>query len=198
MPAPVLSLLKYVFLAFLYLFFLRVLRAVWIELREPKTIEVDGPPPLPMAAATPESYSPTVASASSAFTAMGQGPVGAGRPAEYGAGADQPGGDASGGGGHPPSGRLVVRAPPDMVGRTFLLSDELTIGRSPGCGVSLPDDTFVSSVHARVFRRTDGYYVEDLGSTNGTFVLTERIGAPVRLRPGDQFQVGQTTLELGQ
>jgi hypothetical protein len=189
-------LLKYVFLAFLYLFFLRVLRAVWIELREPKTIEVSGPPPSRSEAPVAESYSPTIASA---FPAMGPGAGGGGRPDEYGSGAEQPDADyLAGGTGGPPSGRVVVRAPPEMAGMTFLLADELTVGRSPGCGVSLPDDTFVSSVHARVFRRGDGYYVEDLGSTNGTFVLNERIGAPVHLRPGDQFQVGQTVLELGQ
>jgi pSer/pThr/pTyr-binding forkhead associated (FHA) protein len=182
LPSPVLSLLKYVFLAFLYLFFLRVLRAVWIELREPKTVEVVGPPSRrdDSARAMPPSYSPTSASA---LTTMSP----AQPPAEYASGAGRPS----------PSGRLIVRAPPAMAGMTFLLADELTVGRSPGCGISLPDDTYVSSVHARVFRRADGYYLEDLGSTNGTFVFSERIGAPVHLRPGDQFQVGQTILELG-
>jgi pSer/pThr/pTyr-binding forkhead associated (FHA) protein len=92
--------------------------------------------------------------------------------------------------------RLVVTAPPGLAGMAFRLDEELTVGRSPGCGVSLPEDTFVSSVHARVFRRPDGYYVEDLGSTNGTFVGGQRLEGPARLEASGRFQVGQTTLEL--
>ena len=60
--------------------------------------------------------------------------------------------------------------PPAHAGRTYDLDDELTIGRSPGCGVAMPEDIYTSTLHARLFRRNDQLWVEDLGSTNGTFV----------------------------
>src|SRR4051794_21542872 len=72
---------------------------------------------------------------------------------------------------------------------------ELVIGRStPGIG-SLGGDSEISRVHARVFRDPSGQLtVEDLGSTNGTFVNGNRISSPTPLRPGDELRVGQTTL----
>src|SRR5580658_641421 len=48
---------------------------------------------------------------------------------------------------------LKVVDPPQRRGRVFELGEEVTVGRSPGCAVSLEDDTFVSSIHARVFQR---------------------------------------------
>ena len=62
--------------------------------------------------------------------------------------------------------------PPQRRGRVFELGDEVTVGRSPGCAVPLDDDTFASSIHARVFRRSGELWIEDLGSTNGTFLTT--------------------------
>ena len=59
-----------------------------------------------------------------------------------------------------------------------------------------PTDTFVSQVHARVFRRGDDYWVEDLGSTNGTFVNGRKIDGAVPVRRGDRVQVGRSVLEL--
>ena len=47
--------------------------------------------------------------------------------------------------------RLRVIDPPQRRGRVFELGDEVTVGRSPGCAVPLDDDTFASSIHARVF-----------------------------------------------
>jgi pSer/pThr/pTyr-binding forkhead associated (FHA) protein len=83
-----------------------------------------------------------------------------------------------------------------MQGQTFDLGDELTVGRAVGCGVALPDDTFVSTLHARVFRRDGALYVEDLGSTNGTFVNDRPVTATVAFQTGDRLQVGKTVLEL--
>ena len=54
--------------------------------------------------------------------------------------------------------------------QVFPLGEEVTIGRAPGCSVALADDTFVSQLHARVFVRDGQPFVEDLGSTNGTFL----------------------------
>jgi pSer/pThr/pTyr-binding forkhead associated (FHA) protein len=86
--------------------------------------------------------------------------------------------------------------PPARQGEVYALSDEITVGRAPGCGVVLEDDTFVSQVHARLFRRGRETYVEDLGSTNGTLVNGERISEVTRLRRGDQVQFGNTLAEI--
>ena len=91
---------------------------------------------------------------------------------------------------------LEVIEPADYQGRTFDLDDELTVGRSPGCGVPTTYDTYSSTLHARLFRRGDQLWVEDLGSTNGTFVNSERITKPVRLGKGDLLQVGATVFEV--
>jgi hypothetical protein len=91
---------------------------------------------------------------------------------------------------------LNVVQPSDHAGRTYDLDDELTIGRSPGCGVSTPDDVYTSTLHARLFRHNDQLWVEDLGSTNGTFVNSERITQAVRLGKGDLLQIGSTVFEV--
>ena len=91
---------------------------------------------------------------------------------------------------------LKVVQPPEQVGRTYDLDDELTIGRSPGCGVAMPDDIYASTLHARLFRRNDQLWVEDLGSTNGTFVNSEQIKQPARLGKGDLLQIGSTVFEV--
>ena len=67
---------------------------------------------------------------------------------------------------------------PDGRARPSSSGDELTVGRATGASVSLPDDTFVSQVHARVFRRDGSLFVEDLGSTNGTFLNRKAVSAP--------------------
>jgi pSer/pThr/pTyr-binding forkhead associated (FHA) protein len=91
---------------------------------------------------------------------------------------------------------LKVVQPDAHAGRTFDLDDELTIGRSPGCGVAMPEDIYASTVHARLFRRNDQLWVEDLGSTNGTFVNSEQIKKAVRLGKGDLLQIGSTVFEV--
>jgi len=91
---------------------------------------------------------------------------------------------------------LKVVEPSAHAGRTYDLDDELTIGRSPGCGVSTPEDIYTSTLHARLFRRGDQLWVEDLGSTNGTFVNREQITQAVRLGKGDLLQIGSTVFEV--
>ncbi len=92
--------------------------------------------------------------------------------------------------------RLRILEPASHQGEAYALGDEITVGRGGGCGIVLPDDGFVSTVHARVFRRGDEVLVEDLGSRNGTFVNGERVVAPTRLRRGDHVQFGQTVAEV--
>jgi len=92
--------------------------------------------------------------------------------------------------------RLKVVDPPQRRGRSFELGEEVTVGRSPGCAVALEDDTFASSIHARVFQRNNDLWLEDLGSTNGTYLNQERVDGPARLQRGDKIKVGSTILEV--
>jgi hypothetical protein len=79
--------------------------------------------------------------------------------------------------------------------RSVSLDGNLQIGRAEACQIR-PDDTYLSSFHARIFRRDDGWYVEDLGSTNGTYLNQRRVTSPAELRAGDRLKVGKTTLEV--
>lgn len=92
--------------------------------------------------------------------------------------------------------RLKIVEPAARKGETYPLTDELTVGRGGGCGVVIPDDQFVSTVHARLFRRGDDLLVEDLGSRNGTFVNGAKVESPTRLRRGDRVQFGETVGEI--
>jgi pSer/pThr/pTyr-binding forkhead associated (FHA) protein len=92
--------------------------------------------------------------------------------------------------------RVRILEPPERRGQEFELGDELTVGRAAGCSVSIPDDTFVSQVHARVFRRDGDLWLEDLGSTNGTFLNDKKVSAPAVMRRGDMLKVGKTVLEV--
>jgi pSer/pThr/pTyr-binding forkhead associated (FHA) protein len=92
-------------------------------------------------------------------------------------------------------GRLKILEPASRQGETFPLTDELTVGRCGGCGIVLADDSFVSTVHARVFRRDGTVYIEDLGSRNGTLLNGEPLVHAAPLRRGDHVQFGQTVAE---
>jgi FHA domain len=85
----------------------------------------------------------------------------------------------------------------NATGSSITLENELVIGRStPGLG-SLGGDSEISRVHARVYHDPAGQLmVEDLGSTNGTFVNGNRISGAQALRGGDQVRVGQTTMTV--
>jgi pSer/pThr/pTyr-binding forkhead associated (FHA) protein len=146
-PESLLRILNGLLLVLLGLFFLRVLRAAWVQVNAPPIAPPPAPPPAP---APPPPVAPI---------------------------------------------RLRVLEPPEQRGRVFDLADEVTVGRAPGCGVSLPDTT-VSQLHARVFRRDGSFYLEDLGSTNGTWLNRGRVGAAVPLKRGDRLQVGSTLLEV--
>ena len=78
---------------------------------------------------------------------------------------------------------------------TYRLDGATTIGRAAECELRL-DDTYVSQQHARIFDRNGNWYVEDLGSTNGTFVNEQKLVAPAMLTPGDKIRVGTTIVEL--
>ena len=82
--------------------------------------------------------------------------------------------------------------------QVFPLGDEVTIGRAPGCSVPLADDTYVSQLHARIYVRDGKPFVEDLGSTNGTFLNRDRLSRTAPLHRGDKLQIGRTVLEIVQ
>jgi pSer/pThr/pTyr-binding forkhead associated (FHA) protein len=71
----------------------------------------------------------------------------------------------------------------------------LLIGRGTDAAIRLDDD-YVSTRHARIAANQDQWYVEDLGSTNGTYVGTTRITQPTTLTLGSQVRIGKTILEL--
>ena len=155
MPESLLTILKFCFLALLWLFFVRVLRAVWTE--------VNAPAPAPASAA-------------------GVGGAPAARSSRAAA--------ADGGA------RLKVVEPAERRGTTYALGDELTVGRANGCQVAIPDDSYVSQLHARIFRKDNRLWLEDLGSTNGTFLNAKTVSGAVPLRRGDRVQIGRTVLEV--
>jgi pSer/pThr/pTyr-binding forkhead associated (FHA) protein len=152
-PESVLTILKFCFLALLYLFLYRVVRVVIAELRAPAPA-----PAAPVVARTAPATAKEQAT-------RGRGPA-----------------------------RLRIIEPAARRGETFVLPDELTVGRGGGCGIVL-DDTFVSQVHARVFRRDGDVYIEDLGSRNGTLLNGKPVGSAQRLRRGDRVQFGRTVAE---
>ncbi len=97
-----------------------------------------------------------------------------------------------------PRGRLVVvkGVSLDMGEELVLDSAPLTIGRGANNDVPLDGDEYASSRHARFEPRRDGIYVEDIGSTNGTYVNGIRLTRERRLTPGDVVRVGETDLRF--
>lgn len=84
---------------------------------------------------------------------------------------------------------IPVRSPADSASFVF--------GTDPSCDVRI-DDPYVSGRHARVWRDDDGVWVEDLGSTNGTWIgqlyFGQRVTLKTRLRPGDVLWMGRTRI----
>jgi hypothetical protein len=88
---------------------------------------------------------------------------------------------------------LVVRSGGGRAGETFHPEGErTTIGRSPDCEIFL-DDVTVSRKHAVLAQRDDGFFIEDLGSLNGTFLNRHRIESG-QLNDGDELQIGKYRL----
>ncbi len=92
--------------------------------------------------------------------------------------------------------RLEVIEPRQYEGTIYELDGEVTVGRSNGCAIPTTYDSYSSTVHARLYRSGGQIWVEDLGSTNGTFVNSERISQPSRLAKGDLLQIGATVFEV--
>jgi pSer/pThr/pTyr-binding forkhead associated (FHA) protein len=151
MSEAVLTVLKFCFLALLYLFLYRVVRLTLRELRAPAlTAEPAGAPTVapPRRERGPEPRA-----------AM----------------------------------RLRILEPASRRGETHTIDREVTVGRGGGCALVLNDDTYVSQLHARLFPQNGEGYVEDLGSTNGTFVNGHKTVGATPLRNGDTVRIGSTT-----
>lgn len=175
MSEQLLTVLKFCLLAVVYLFFFRVLRAVWAEVTPPKPAAAGAPPSgaaPPVAPPRRERRKDRSPPPPSAVPSTPAAASSSGSPTQ-----------------------LVVVEPAARQGTVHVLGGESTVGRAGGCQVRV-DDTFASQLHARVYAAQGGYVVEDLGSTNGTFVNGERITAPRVLQRGDRLQVGNTVLEL--
>jgi len=95
-----------------------------------------------------------------------------------------------------PLGRLVVIASDALTpGDVYELDGApLFLGRGANNDIPLPEDEFASARHARIEARRDGVFVEDMGSTNGTFVNGIRLARERRLQQGDVVRVGETDL----
>jgi hypothetical protein len=180
-----LSILNYALLALLYLFFARVLWAVWSEVRGPRPGTVRAQPATATATATA-----SVRSASSTGDATAPQP----RPPLPASAPDPTPARGLLGKRTMPS-RLVVLQPKVRKGASYPIGSELTLGRAASCSIGLPHDTYASQLHARVFHHDGHMWVEDLGSTNGTHLNGARLTAQSQLNIGDRVQVGSTIFE---
>jgi hypothetical protein len=84
---------------------------------------------------------------------------------------------------------------PALAGKLYPLDAVTSIGRDPDNAVMIPDPR-VSSRHARLVRRGGQWWIEDLGSTNGTLVNGAPVAGPARLRDSDMVRLGPATLRL--
>jgi pSer/pThr/pTyr-binding forkhead associated (FHA) protein len=86
---------------------------------------------------------------------------------------------------------VVVAAKGYEPGTSWNIDGGLTMGRSEGAEIRV-DDSFASSSHARLFRRGDFMWVEDMGSTNGTYLNGRQISSAERLKRGDVIRIGDS------
>jgi hypothetical protein len=91
---------------------------------------------------------------------------------------------------------LVLQSTALQVGGTVEVSTPTRVGRGAENAIRLDGDDFVSSRHAVLEPRPDGLWVEDLGSTNGTFVNGARVTSARLLQAGDIVRIGQTDLRV--
>ena len=169
MSEQLLTVLKLCLLALLYLFFLRVLRAVWSEVNPPRVATAEG------ATGGRRRFRRRSGAASSTPRSSGRKATAARKAAVA-----------------VPS-ALDILEPANRAGTSVPLGAELTIGRAGGCSLVL-DEQYVSQVHCRVFLREGSAFVEDLGSTNGTWVNGTRAVGQMPARPGDRIQVGNVVM----
>jgi len=92
--------------------------------------------------------------------------------------------------------RTVAITAGPLAGTTIPLGEQpITIGRADSSTLVVSDD-YVSTHHARLVPRGDAWVLEDLGSTNGTFLDRDKVTAPTPVPVGVPIRIGKTTLEL--
>ena len=92
--------------------------------------------------------------------------------------------------------RVLVVTQGSQTGQSAALADGvIMIGRGADCQIILDDD-YVSTRHARVVSGENGIYVEDMGSTNGSYVNGQRITAPTMITMSDTVRIGKTIMKL--
>ena len=85
----------------------------------------------------------------------------------------------------------VIAAMGHDPGTTFDLSEGATLGRADSAEIRV-DDPFASSAHARIFPRGEFMYLEDMGSTNGTYLNGRQLRRPEQLKVADTVRIGDT------
>jgi hypothetical protein len=85
----------------------------------------------------------------------------------------------------------VVAAMGYEPGTVLDVSDGATMGRADSADIHV-EDPFASSVHARIFARNGFMYVEDMGSTNGTYLNGRQLRKPEQLKPADKIRIGDS------
>ena len=176
-----LVLLRLCLLALVYLVFLRVLRAVWVELRAEQGLTVSR---VGRGARIARGAKGAEATNRARGAASGEAPS-----------REAPSRQAIPRRRAQRASELLLVAPTALAGRKFMLSAETTLGRAPGCGVQI-DDVRVSKLHARLFFHDGAWYLEDLGSTNGTQLDGEAVVGPTRIKRGARIQITEIELVL--
>jgi pSer/pThr/pTyr-binding forkhead associated (FHA) protein len=106
------------------------------------------------------------------------------------------GGRATGRGGRGRTARQLLVTQGALTGtRISLDSRPILIGRADDSTLVLDDD-YASTRHARIAQQGDDWYVEDLGSTNGTYLDRAKVTGPTRVPPGVPIRIGKTVIEL--
>lgn len=148
MPPIVLTVLKFLFIALMYLFIARAIRVIHMDLVGPRVPKQ-------------------------------QGKSSAGKPVRRTKGAP----------------RVVAVLESGKPERMFTLEEELTFGRAEHASVQL-DDTYVSTIHTRLFIKDGQWFVEDVGSTNGTYLNRVKVTSPTPIAIGDEVRVGKTIVSV--
>ena len=91
--------------------------------------------------------------------------------------------------------QLIVTHGPLAGTRIALDARPILVGRADDSTLVLDDD-FASTRHARIAQQGDEWYVEDLGSTNGTYLDQAKVAGPTRVPPGVPVRIGKTVIEL--
>jgi hypothetical protein len=164
--APVSVALKFGFLAVLYLFLLWIARSLRRDLRGGTGVLESGHPAGPIHAAA--GSIPPDATGMYSASALGSADVAHRSP------------------------RLVIeRAPGHDPGMIYDLDGDIVLGRGDRAEIRL-EDPFASSSHARVYEQGNIVVIEDLGSTNGTYLNEELLQTPRPLHPGDTVRIGDS------